>query len=145
MAANNNFKIDIVNSLGFEHSSYRQSIVSLCIGNPKQYYELKSIVYANMRNAIISALYDNIYSILDSGKLMGGNPIGSAAVGAPRLGQAPFIPSFPKQEISSIAVKMCKDMNDHLEVIMNILLPNKNDLLAKESVSIKGINDALSA
>ena len=145
MAANNNFKIDVVNSLGFQHSSYRQAITSLCIGNPKQYYELKSIVYSTLRDQIISALYDNIYRILDEGRLVGGNPIGSAAVGGPRLGQAPYIPNFPKQQISSIAISCCKQLNDHLEVIMNILLPNKNDLLAKESVSIKGINDALSA
>ena len=145
MAANNNFKIDVVNSLGFQHSSYRQAITSLCIGNPKQYYELKSIVYSTLRDSIISALYDNIYSILDSGKLQGGNAIGSSTMGAPRLGANNLIPRFPLQQVSSIAIKMCTDMNDHLEVIMNILLPNKNDLLAKESVSIKGINDALSA
>ena len=144
MAANNNFKIDVVNALGFQHSAYRQSITSLCIGNPKQYYELKSIVYTNLRDSIISQLYDHIYSILSTGKLLGGGAIGSAAVGSPRLGQAPYIPQFPMQEISSIAVAMCKDVNKHLDVIMQILLPDRNDLLAKETVSIKGINDALS-
>ena len=139
----NNFKLDVTDALGFKYAAHKQTCTALALGSPKIYYELKSLVYTELRDKIISQLYDHVYSILSTGKMVGGNAIGSATLGSPRLGDGKLIPCFPMQQCSSIAVEMCKDMNKHIDIIMQILLPDKNDLVSKESISIKGISDAL--
>ena len=139
----NNFKLDVTDALGFKYSAHKQACTALALGSPKVYYELKSIVYLELRDKIITQLYDHVYSILSTGKMTGGAAIGSATLGSPRLGDGKLIPSFPMQQCSSIAIEMCKDMNKHIDIIMQILLPDKNDLISKESISIKGISDAL--
>ena len=143
MASHNNFRISPTDALGFKYSAHKQACTALALGKPKEYYELKSIVYAELRDRIISQLYDHVYDLLSTGKMTGGNAIGSTVIGSPRLGEGKLIPSFPMQNCSAIAIEMCKDMNKHIDIIMQIMLPDKNDLVSKESVSIKGISDAL--
>ena len=139
----NNFKLDVTDALGYKYLAHKQSCTALALGRPKDYYELKSIVYTEIRDNIISKLYDHVYSLLSTGKLVGGNSIVSTVMGSPRLGDGKLIPSYPMQECSKIALAMCKDMNSHINIIVQILLPDKNDLVSQESVSLKGINDAL--
>ena len=143
MATLNNFKLDVCDAMGYKYAAYKETLTSIALGSPQKYYELKSIVYTELRDRIITGLYDHVYSLLTTGRLVGGGPIGGTAAGSVRLGEGKMIPNFPMQEVSSISVALAKSVNDHITIIMSVLLPDKNDLVSRESISIKGISDAL--
>ena len=143
MATSNNFKLDVCDAMGYKYAAYKETLTSIALGTPQKYFELKSIVYTELRDKIITGLYDQVYSLLTTGRLVGGGPIGGTAAGSVRLGEGKMVPSFPMQECSSIAIAMSKDVNKHIDIIMQLLLPDKNDLVSRESISLKGISDAL--
>ena len=143
MATSNNFKLDVCDAMGYKYAAYKETLTSIALGTPQKYFELKSIVYTELRDRIITNLYDHVYSLLTTGRLVGGGPIGGTAAGSVRLGEGKMVPSFPMQECSSIAIAMSKDVNKHIDIIMQLLLPDKNDLVSRESISLKGISDAL--
>ena len=136
MADSQNFRIDTSNYLGIEHSNFKNKLMEIALTTPADYFELREFVLRAVKEQAIKTFYDTIYYVLSEGKLTAGSAAGSAAGTARRAGL--FLPKYPKQKITEIALQGGKTMDSIIDDVIEIILPIDYQQLAAQRLSRKG-------
>ena len=136
MADSQNFRIDTSNYLGIEHSNFKNKLMEIALTTPADYFELREFVLRAVKEQAIKTFYDTIYYVLSEGKLTAASPAGSAAGAARRAGL--FLPKYPKQKITEIALQGAKTMDSIIDDVIEIILPIDYQQLAAQRLSRKG-------
>ena len=137
LATPHQFQVDTNDVLGFSYGAYISSVTALSLSNPGQYHALRASVLKSVKTEAVKDLYNTIFNILNKGTTVEGQTI-TAGTGLATLGQAPYIPGYPSQKINDIALLIARDMSDHLDDVVDIILPHNFERLASAALSLKG-------
>ena len=127
-----NFKIDTSDYLGISHTTFKNKLMEIALTKPSEYFQLREKVLERVKTNAIANLYNTIYLVLTEGKLNDGN---LAAAGATQ--SAIFVPNYPKQKVTEIALSAAKTMDEIIDGIIEIILPIDYNDIAKQRISRK--------
>lgn len=136
-ATANEFFMNTDNVLGLEYQAYVAKVRSMALGSPKDYFELRRKVLQSVKSKAIGDLYKTIFTVLSLGKDTGGNPIG--ALGATEE----MTPGYPADKINDFAVDVVRDLSNHLDRVVDIILPDDFNKLAEGKTTLKGLGSII--
>ena len=131
MANNNKFFLEVDDLLGFKYQSYISTITSLSLSSPADYYALRKKVLDTVKVDCVKNMYSVLFSVLSSGKDKNGDPIG-------KLGTGDFVPAYPSNKINDLCLTIANDLADHINRVVDIILPKSFDKLSEASLTLKG-------
>ena len=118
-----NFKVDTSDYLGFKYEQYRDDLYALALAKPSEYFKLRKVVIDKVKTQAIGNIYKSFYNILSQGTDAGDQPIII-------IDEKPVAPSFPAQEVSKMALKAARTLDDILNEVINVILPSDFKQLA---------------
>lgn len=121
----NRFAVTPSNYLGFEYEEYKNDLYSLALSKPSEYFKLRKAVVKSVKTDAVGDIYDTFTKILSEGKSNNGADIIIENGNTHR-------PKFPAQEISKIALKAARTLDDILEDVIDIILPSDFKQLANQ-------------
>ena len=121
----NRFAVTPSNYLGFEYEEYKNDLYSLALSKPSEYFKLRKAVVKSVKTDAVGDIYDTFTKILSEGKSNDGTDIIIENGNTHR-------PKFPAQEISKIALKAARTLDDILEDVIDIILPSDFKQLANQ-------------
>ena len=121
----NRFAVTPSNYLGFEYEEYKNDLYSLALSKPSEYFKLRKAVVKSVKTDAVGDIYDIFTKILSEGKSNNGADIIIENGNTHR-------PKFPAQEISKIALKAARTLDDILEDVIDIILPSDFKQLANQ-------------
>ena len=129
-----NFKTDPNNYLGSEYNNHLAAMYALALSSPKEFYSARANASNALKTKIIKEFYDTIYLALSEAKTSAGLIYGGAISGG-RLEER-FGCKYPKQKINEKALSFVSTLNDMMDEIIEIIMPNSinrvvDDKLAK--------------
>ena len=138
--AEQNFRIDTSNYLGIEHSNFKNKLMEIALVNPSDYFQLREYVLKSVKEQAIKTFYDTLYYVLSEGKLTATAAPGSAATDGTTAARraAQFVPKYPKQKITEIALQGAKTMDSIIDDVIEIILPIDYQQLAQSRLTRKG-------
>jgi hypothetical protein len=113
--ANQNFKLDTSNYIGFEYKKYLTNARALALTEPTKYAKLRNVIISKLTDQLSKDWYNRTYEILSAGTL-GGSDLGVTAEG---LGN----PSYPAQELAKLALSHTQTIVDMMDEIVDLLIP----------------------
>ena len=136
-AAENEFFMNTDNVLGLEYQAYVAKVRAMALGAPKEYFELRRKVLQSVKSEAIRELYKTIFGVLSLGKDKAGNPIG--ALGSTEE----MTPGYPADKINDFAVDVVRDLSNHLDRVVDIILPDDYNKLAEGKTTLKGLGSII--
>ena len=119
-----NFEVNPANYLGFEYEAYKNDLYALALSKPSEYFELRKNVLKSVKTDAIGDIYSTFSKILGPGQNKAGTEIIKTST-APA-----YKPSYPSQEISKIALKAARTLDEILNEVIEIILPSDFKQLA---------------
>ena len=113
------------------YSTHVANIRALALSKPADYFKLRQEVSKKVKEDAVGQLYVPIFNLLSTGAALDGNPIGM-------LGTSNYRPGYPSQKISDFALQVASDLTDHLDRVIDIILPNNFETLASSKMSLRG-------
>lgn len=129
--ADNKFKLDTDDVLGFNYQAYVAEIRSLALSKPAEYFQLRKEVLKKVKTDAVGNIYKTLFNVLSKGHDLTDHPIG-------KLGTGGYVPAYPSQKINDFAIQVASDMADHINRAVDIILPDDFEKLASGKLSLKG-------
>ena len=129
------FRINTDDYLSFNYEAYRNNLYALALTKPSEYFELRSKVLQGVKQRAVGNIYNTFYDVLSKGEI--GED--SSLLGRIRDGG----PSYPQQEVTKISLKAARTMDDILNEVIEIILPQDYKSLANLSMITKTKADAI--
>ena len=126
MSAKQNFQVDTSNFLGFEYEEYLNELMALAVSKPSEYYGMRTKVLKELKQVVITTVYDTYYNLLTTGEVNNSFPL------------APLVPHYPQQKASQFGLGVSKTINDILNSALEIILPKNHLDVAKLKLTEKG-------
>lgn len=128
------FSINPSDYLGFDYEAYRNDLYALALSKPSEYFDLRKSVIKKVKTEAVGDLYKSFFNILSKGR----DKDGRNEIIKPATGPA-MIPCYPQQEVSKISLKAARTLDDILNEVIEIILPQDfkdlaNDRAIKKSV-----------
>ena len=120
------FAVTPSNYLGFEYEEYKNDLYALALSKPSEYFRLRKEVVKSVKTDAIGNIYKTFTKILSEGQSLGGANM------IVEIGGTVHQPKYPDQEISKIALKAARTLDDILEDVIDIILPNDFKQLANQ-------------
>ena len=131
----NKFKLDTNDVLGFAYQEYVASIRAVALATPADYFLLRKEVLKSVKNDAVGALYNTLFQILSNGETLKGDSIGTGNV---KLGRGGLKPAYPSQKINDLCIQIASDLADHINRVIDIILPDDFEKLASGKLNLKG-------
>ena len=125
------FFLDVTKTLGVEFDAYCNCLRALALSKPAEYFTMKEAVVKSVKADAIKNLYKTLFNVMSLGTDFQGNSIN-------KLGTVGFQPHYPSQLINTICLSAASDLNDHLNKVLDIILPDDFEKLADRRIEIKG-------
>ena len=119
------FAVTPSNYLGFEYEEYKNDLYALALSKPSEYFKLRKEVVKAVKTDAVGNIYDTFTKVLSEGKKLNGQDIIVENGNTHR-------PKYPSQEISKISLKAARTLDDILEDVIDIILPNDFKQLANQ-------------
>ena len=112
--------------------------MEIALVNPSDYFQLREFVLKSVKEQAIK-IYDTLYYVLSEGKLTATAAPGSAATDGATAARraAQFVPKYPKQKITEIALQGAKTMDSIIDDVIEIILPIDYQQLAQSRLTRK--------
>lgn len=120
------FAVTPSNYLGFEYEEYKNDLYALALSKPSEYFKLRKEVVKSVKTDAVGDIYKTFTRILSEGQNATGNRDIIVENGNTHR------PKYPAQEISKIALKAARTLDDILEDVIDIILPNDFKQLANQ-------------
>lgn len=128
----NQFELNTNDVLGFDYEMYVSSIRALALSQPAKYFELRRQVLKTVKKDAVGSLYKTFFNVLSKGQDINGKEIGL-------LGSSEaYTPSYPSQKINSFALEVSSDLADHINRVIDIILPDDFEKIASAKLTLKG-------
>jgi hypothetical protein len=131
MSSPDPFKISTSDVLGIDYSAYKSKIYAMALAKPSEYYKLREVVVAEIKNAAVEKIYDVIYNFLKNGKC------GTTSI-AQISGDASMKPTYPSSKINEIALGAAETLDTIIEKTIAIVLPANYDDIAQKKLTTQG-------
>ena len=123
------FQIETDDYLGFKYEEYKNDLYAMALSKPSEYFTLRKKVLQKVKTEAIGDIYKSFFNILSKGTDKAGVQIIIID------GVGPTAPSYPQQEVSKIALKAARTLDEILEQVIDIILPaNFKDLANSRAV-----------
>ena len=126
MSAKQNFQVDTSDFLGFQYEEYLNELMSIAVSQPSKYYKMRSEVLKELKQIVITSVYDTYYNLLTTGEVNKKFPLD------------PLVPHYPQQKASQFGLGVSKTINDILNSALEIILPKNHLDVAKLKLTEKG-------
>ena len=110
------FKVDTSDYLGFKYEEYKNDLYALALAKPADYFKLRKAVLEKVKTEAIGDIYKSFYNVLSQGQDKNGAQI-------IRIDGVDSKPSYPAQEVSKIALKAARTLDDILNEVIEVILP----------------------
>jgi hypothetical protein len=140
--ADDKFRLNTDNVLGFGYQEYLSSIRGLAISSPGEYYKLRSELMKTIKRDAVGALYTSIFNALSLGLDAKEHTI-QADKGAIVLGEEPYIPQYPSQKVNDLAIRIASVLGEELNKVVDLLMPDEFESIAAKKLQIKGAASAI--
>ena len=130
------FFLDTDDVLGFAYQQYVSNIRGLALSKPSEYYQLRAQVMKQVKTDAVKNLYKTIFQILSKGRKFDGGSIGV-------FGTGDYVPSYPSQKINDFTISVAAQLGDALNQVIDIILPDDFEKLARAKLSIQGKSSAI--
>ena len=119
-----NFEVNPANYLGFEYEEYKNDLYALPLSKPSEYFELRKAVLKSVKTDAIGDIYGTFSKILGPGQ-------NNAKTEIIKTSTSPANhPNYPAQEISKIALKAARTLDEILNEVIEIIFPSNFKQLA---------------
>ena len=135
--------LDVNNLTSLDFRKWKSTMYSLALSNGRGYYKLRSVLLQELEGNLALLLYRTIYNILALGQNAEGNPIQTKSeAGDPsiKLGA----PNFPMPKINQISMSCVSDLQNSLEQIIEILMPEQFEKIASSKMVLAGKGQSVS-
>ena len=134
MSETANFRINVNQFLGQKNAEYRDSLYSLALSSPKEYFEFRKKASEFIRTEALKNLYNVIYDALNTGMRYEGRtttkPLGTKM---PDGG-----PQVSEKIINEIALSASKTLNSILDEVMEHIAPLDYKTIANQRYKVAG-------
>jgi hypothetical protein len=122
-----NYRLDPNRFLGNKYSSYKQRVLAYSVSDPSGFLKLRENVINAIKTETVHQFYSNIFTLLSEGKTCDayGNATGSSIVELPGVSEENRAVSYPSQEINKLALSIASTVDEFLDKICNIILPDE--------------------
>ena len=95
--------------LGLDYGRFKQSMYSLSLSNPSEYFKMREKISELLTEDIITSLYNKIYLLLREGKIGKDSVTGGLFVG------------YPSNKVNSMALSVASSMEQFLNQCIEIV------------------------
>ena len=134
------FKVDTSDLLGLKYQAYLAAVRGLALSKPDQYFKMRAEVMEGVQSQIIKNLYDTLYAVLSVGTRPDGNVIFAGTV----FGSPPYRPEYPQNKVNDFCVSVVRDLGDHINRCIDLILPDDFEKLAASKLHLKGRGNTIS-
>ena len=127
----NNIKRNASDLLGIEFSQYKQRVYAKSITNPSEYFQVRNTMETQLKEVLVTHLYDTVYNVLRYGILTD-----TAGKETP-ICIDDLAPGYPSNLVSDECLKLSSTMNEIVNDIINIIHPSDYESLAANQMKIK--------
>ena len=122
------FEITPDDYLGFKYEEYKNDLYAMALSKPSEYFQLRKTVLQKVKTDAIGDIYKTFFNILSKGTDKSNTQI-------VKIDNQAVAPSYPQQEVSKIALKAARTLDEILEQVIDIILPaNFKDLANSRAV-----------
>ena len=140
--SDNKFQLNTDDVLGLQYSQFISNIRGVAIANPAEYYKLRAQLMQTVKRDAVGALYNSIFNVLTKGVDINNQPI-QAPGGSVVLGRGEYVPQYPSQKTNDFAIHCASILAEHLNKVVDILLPDEFESIASKKLAIKGASKAI--
>jgi hypothetical protein len=140
----NKFELDTEDVLGYGYQEYLSNIRGVAISQSSEYYKLRSALMRTIKRDAVKNLYTSIFQALSKGCDINGRPIQSdEGNGTVVLGRGSLVPMYPSQKVNDFAVEVSAMLGEHLNKIVDLLMPDEFEKIAAKKLQIKGAANSI--
>ena len=121
-----NFEVDTSDYMGFKYEEYLNELMAIAMSEPKKYYKMRSETLKELKQGIITQVYNTYYKLLTTGKV---GPVDTLEG---------LEPCYPQQKASQFSLAASKTINEILNSALDIILPANHLDVAKMKLTQKG-------
>lgn len=124
------FQVNPNNYLSQEYNDHCSKVYSLALSDPKKFYDARANVTKNLKRDIVKKFYENIFSVLSTGKTSDGSSVYGSI-----LSPTDYPVQYPTQKINEIALSFASTIDKMLDEITTTILPDKINKVVEEKLS----------
>ena len=121
-----NFEVDTSDYMGFRYEEYLNELMAIAMSEPKKYYKMRSETLKELKQGIITQVYNTYYKLLTTGKVGTVDTLEGLE------------PCYPQQKASQFSLAASKTINEILNSALDIILPANHLDVAKMKLTQKG-------
>ena len=103
--------------LGFKYEEYKNDLYALALAKPSDYFKLRKVVIDKVKTQAIGNIYKSFFNILSKGT----DVLDAQVIFIDTVATAP---SYPAQEVSKMALKAARTLDDILNEVIEVILPS---------------------
>ena len=122
-----------IDYLGINYESYCNSIYSLSLSQPTEYYAMRNLLLKDLNKELLENTHATVFNILRYGQLKADGPNYTNSQK----------PNYPAELCNMISMSIAKSYQVEVKKIIQILLPPDYESLAKSSMSSKTLAQSI--
>ena len=126
------FKMNANDYLSNYYNDHKSRMISLALSNPTLFYDVKSNVISILKRDLVEKFYDTIFEVLSKGTV---NTI-DIYKGLISISKYPI--KYPSHLINEKALSFASSIDEMLDDIVNIIMPEKIDAIVTNTLAKVG-------
>jgi hypothetical protein len=136
------FKLEASNVLGVQYSSFISRTRAYALSNPSGYFRLRETVLKNIKEKLITDVYNMTFEMLTLGQSPSyGIPVSGTDSGF--ILSRDLIPNFPSQKANDMAINFSSDVADFCNKIVDVLLSDDFQRLSDAKLDLRARGGAV--
>lgn len=130
-AEKNKFYLEVDDLLGFKYKSYMAKLTALSLSKPAEYNALRDKVMESVKVEAVREVYKTLFAVMTVGTTKDGTALIVS-------GGSSLPPHYPSNKVNDLCLTIANDMADHIDRVIDIILPGSFDKVSAASLSLKG-------
>ena len=127
----NKFYLEVDDLLGFKYKSYMSQLTALSLSNPGAYFTLRESVLKSVKTNAVKDVYKTLFSVMTAG-------VNERGIGLIVINGATCPPNYPSNKVNDLCLTIANELADHIDRVIDIILPGSFDKVSAASLSLKG-------
>ena len=134
------FEVDANDFLGNDYNDHIARCFALALSDPKTFYTIRANITRNLKRDVVTTFYKMIFTVLSTGDTTSGTSVyRSEGGGIPaNFDKQLFKVQYPKQKINNLALSIVATIDDILNNVTDIIMPDKISKAVEEKLANMG-------
>ncbi len=124
------YQIDTNDYLAYNYALYKSKMYTYAISKPTAYGEMREYAVRKIKYEAVERMFKTVYSVLNQGTVEGGE-------GVIKIDGTAIKPCYPQQLVSKIALNLSMLLDEELNKVLDIVLPEDGKTLAEKRLATK--------